>query len=362
MYYRIAEVVLFSQIELPSFEAFSWDGQKDDVRLEVTQETPPEGPETSSAQIFHRKIRDGWFFHFAKDSRTGLLVSEDYARLRLIRENLDPAAFHEEWVIRIALECLLIHRGYVSLHAACVELNGKAIAFSGPSGTGKSTRAAAWQSAFDAALISGDRPLIRLQGPEVFGVPWDGKEGCCRNVHYPLSAICEIRRSKSVYARKMTFRQKRQLLMQQCFIPMWDTETAVVQIMNISRLASQAEIIRVFCGPDITDAEVLRQHIDSHQLLKEEPDMKAKTGYVLRHIVGEYMLMPVGDNISKFNGTVLLNEVSAFIWEKLQKPVSREDLLQAVLDEFDVEEAKAGEDLDALLLKLQGYDLIEDMG
>ena len=163
MYYRIAEVVLFSQIELPSFEAFSWDGQKDDVTLEVTQETPPEGPETSSAQIFHRKIRGGWFFHFAKDSRTGLLVSEDYTRLRLIRENLDPAAFHEEWVIRIALECLLIHRGYVSLHAACVELNGKAIAFSGPSGTGKSTRAAAWQSAFDAELISGDRPLIRLQ-------------------------------------------------------------------------------------------------------------------------------------------------------------------------------------------------------
>ena len=30
----------------------------------------------------------------------------------------------------------------------------------------------------------------------------------------------------------------------------------------------------------------------------------------------------------KFNGTVLLNDVSAFVWEKLQNPVSRDDLLR----------------------------------
>ncbi len=61
--------------------------------------------------------------------------------------------------------------------------------------------------------------------------------------------------------------------------------------------------------------------------------MKAKEGFVLRNIVDEYILMPVGDNIAEFKGTILLNEVSALIWEKLQNPVSKEDLLQAVLDE-----------------------------
>lgn len=88
--------------------------------------------------------------------------------------------------------------------------------------------------------------------------------------------------------------------------------------------------------------------------------MKAKTGFVLRNVVDEYILMPTGDNIGQFNGTVLLNEVSAFVWEKLQNPVSKEDLLKAILDEFEVQRAVAAADLDALLNTLRGYGVIED--
>ena len=92
----------------------------------------------------------------------------------------------------------------------------------------------------------------------------------------------------------------------------------------------------------------------------EEMTMKAKRGFVLRNVVDEYILMPTGDNIGKFNGTVLLNEVSAFVWEKLQNPISKSDLLQAILDEYEVEKAVAAADLDALLKKLKDYNVIED--
>ena len=88
--------------------------------------------------------------------------------------------------------------------------------------------------------------------------------------------------------------------------------------------------------------------------------MKAKEGFVLRNIVDEYILMPTGDNIAAFQGTILLNDVSAFIWEKLQNPISKADLLQAVLNEFEVEKAVASADLDALLTTLKGYGVIED--
>ena len=88
--------------------------------------------------------------------------------------------------------------------------------------------------------------------------------------------------------------------------------------------------------------------------------MKAKQGFVLRNVVDEYILMPTGDNIGKFNGTVLLNEVSAFVWEKLQNPISKADLLQAILDEYEVEKAVATADLDALLKTLKDYNVIED--
>ena len=88
--------------------------------------------------------------------------------------------------------------------------------------------------------------------------------------------------------------------------------------------------------------------------------MKAKNGFVLRKVVDEQILMPVGDNIGQFNGTVLMNDVSAFVWEKLHEPVTKEELLQAVLSEFEVDEETASRDLDELLEKFAGLGIIEE--
>jgi len=209
-------------------------------------------------------------------------------------------------------------------------------------------------------LVNGDRPLIDIRHMELYGVPWDGKEQCFRNVHYPLKAVCEIRRSGSDYVRDMSFNQRRKLLLHQSFLPMWDTETAAFQMANITRLAAEANIVRVFCGPAGENACALYDALQKKKHYGEEKDMKAKQGFILRNVVDEYILMPVGDNIGKFNGTVLLNEVSAFVWEKLQKPISKEDLLQSVLDEFEVEKAVAMADLDALLATLKEYGVVED--
>ena len=355
MFYRIADLTLDSQLVLPSFAAFACEPGVPDVTLTRTEERPPAGEEIVSGDIVHRVLPDGWFCHAPDGEEEGLLISGDYTRLRYAGAE-DAGA---ERFVRLALECLLIRRGYVSLHAAAVETDGAAYVFTGPSGMGKSTRARAWMRAMDARLISGDRPLIRLDGLELFGVPWDGKEQCFRSVHYPLKAICEIRRADAVRVQAFSFSQRLRLLARQCFVPMWDTETAAVQMRNIFRLASGVNIVRAFCGPTGKDALALRAAIDRKDYMKEESDMKAKTGFVLRNVVGEYMLMPTGENVSTFKGTVLLNEVSAFVWKKLQSPQTRDDLLQAVLQEFDVDEATAAEDLDALLEKLNGFELLE---
>ena len=392
MYYRIAKVILYSQVTLPSFQNFIYEPEEKtsinaELKVTLSSELPPEGSEVISDYIAQRKTENGWFLHHAARKYSGLLVNPDYTEMRLVRNypelvGLDlehekmplseeiekaveklAAGSTEEGLIRMAIECYLARQGYVSLHSACIEMEGEAYAFSGPSGTGKSTRANAWMDAFeDAELVSGDRPLIDVRNLEVYGVPWDGKEQCYRNVHYPLKAIFEVRRMEAdtVYIREMGFEQRRKLLLQQCFLPMWDTETAVIQMMNIAKLASSANILRAFCGRRPEDAAALKKVFDSNQYKKEEPDMKAKSGFVLRNIVGEKILMPTGDNIGKFKGTILMNDVSAFVWEKLQNPMSRNDLLAAILDEFEVEESVAAADLDALLAKLNEYEVIEN--
>ena len=340
-YYRIGTVVLRSAVELKSFGAFACDPADADVTVERAEEFPPEGKGINTGSVIIRSSGEGWIFQPARGSGICLYVSHDYTKLRLVSPDHPCKAMMSEMLVRMALECLLACRGYVSVHSACIAVDGKAIAFCGPSGIGKSTRAGAWIEAFGAELISGDRPLVHVKKREVFGVPWDGKEKCYRNVSYPLQGIYEVRRSGCTYVREMSFEQRRRLLLRQCFIPMWDTETAAIQMMNISRLASGAEMFRVFGGPTANDARELRELLDQQRYLKEEKDMKVKEGFVLRNIADEYILMPVGDNIRNFNGTLLMNEVSAFIWEKLQTPMSGSDLLTAILEEFDVDEETA---------------------
>lgn len=360
MFYRIAEITLDSQIDLPSFAAFACEAADAQATLRLTEDQPPREKGIVSGDIVSHSLPDGWFFHDLGNDRDGLFASSDYTRLRVTGSDASAVLMCAERFVRLALECLLARRGYVSLHAAAVELSGAAYAFCGPSGVGKSTRARAWTEGLGAAFVSGDRPLLDAGGKELYGVPWDGKEQCFRNVRLPLKAVCEVRRSNACYVRKMSFAQRRRLLLRQCFLPMWDTDTACIQMNNVFRLASRAEILRVFCGPSKEDAARVWDSIENQVYLEEETEMKAKPGFVLRNVMDEHLLMPTGDNIGAFKGAVLLNDVSAFLWEKLQSPVSRDDLLTAILQEYEVDESTAAADLDKLLHILNEYGLLEN--
>ena len=87
--------------------------------------------------------------------------------------------------------------------------------------------------------------------------------------------------------------------------------------------------------------------------------MKACNDFILRNIVGEYMLVPTGERMKSFNGTMMLNELAAFVCEKLQNPMSDKELLDAVLFEYDVDEATAAADLDEILSRMIACALIE---
>lgn len=55
-----------------------------------------------------------------------------------------------------------------------------------------------------------------------------------------------------------------------------------------------------------------------------------------------------------------LNDTSAFIWEKLSEGCNCEELMDDILFEFEVNQERAEMDLDALLERLRGYDVIEE--
>ena len=305
-----------------------------------------------------------WLFQLANtDIVPAIIVDVSYENPVLYTDDDQMQDSRMQLLIRTVFECRFCYEGIVSLHAACVENGEYAVAFTGRSGMGKSTRAKAWADGLGFKWISGDRPAVRIEkeGSTACGVPWDGKEQIFRDVERPLKAIMEVRRSPANYIRKLSPDQARQLLMQQSFVPMWDTDAAVMAMANVRALIRKTPVYRVFCGPGEDDAKEIYDILFNHpeRIREEAEEMKIKEGFVLRNVVDEFIVMPTGDNIAKFDGAVVLNEVSAFVFEQMKHPVSREDLLEAVLNEFEVDEATAKADLDALIEKLTEMGLIE---
>ena len=341
------------------------------VRAEVTERVETSDREvlklvnkTKELSVF-RNTDGEWVFRLNKaDTPAYVKTSSDYSQIGKCLFNMQEKDVPDfNFLLRTAFECRFSHEGIVSLHAACVELDGFAVAFTGHSGLGKSTRAKAWVDGLGAQWISGDRPAVRLErdGSTACGVPWDGKEQIFRDVEVPLRCILEVRRSPANYVRALSEEQARRVITQQCFIPMWDTDSAVLALSNVRSLIRKTPVYRVFCGPDAQDARAIYDIIVHHpeKIRKETQEMKIKEGFVLRNVVDEHIVMPTGDNIAKFEGAVVLNEVAAFVYKQLENPVGRDDLLAAMLAEYEIDEATAAADLDALLEQLQNMGLIE---
>lgn len=86
--------------------------------------------------------------------------------------------------------------------------------------------------------------------------------------------------------------------------------------------------------------------------------MKLKKDFILREIMGDVVLVPINQSTSQFNGLITVNELGKFIWENLEKVQDENDLLQLILDEYEVDRDVAKKDLDEFLQVLKDMEII----
>ena len=80
--------------------------------------------------------------------------------------------------------------------------------------------------------------------------------------------------------------------------------------------------------------------------------MRIKRELLKREIGGESFLVPLGKTVYDSNGLYILTELGAFIWDRLSEAESKEEILQAILNEYEVDEDTARADMDEFLIKL----------
>ena len=86
--------------------------------------------------------------------------------------------------------------------------------------------------------------------------------------------------------------------------------------------------------------------------------MKLKEGYILREVAGNYIVVAVGNAVKEFNGVINLNESAAFLWKQLAEDKTEEELVDALLGEYEVSREIAEKDVSAFVEKLAKAKLV----
>ncbi len=88
--------------------------------------------------------------------------------------------------------------------------------------------------------------------------------------------------------------------------------------------------------------------------------MKIKTGFMLRSVAGQNVVVPVGTAAIDFNGMINLNESGAFLWRTLEGGATEAELVSALLAEYDAPEDIAHRDVEAFIKKMKEANLIDE--
>lgn len=86
--------------------------------------------------------------------------------------------------------------------------------------------------------------------------------------------------------------------------------------------------------------------------------MEIKKKVVLRTVAGETMLIPVGDTTGEYNGLFYLTDTAATAFKAIQNGADEEGALNAVLDEYEIDEVTAKKDLDEFFSSLREFGII----
>lgn len=87
--------------------------------------------------------------------------------------------------------------------------------------------------------------------------------------------------------------------------------------------------------------------------------MKIVKEFIMREIVGEYMLVPTGATTQEFNGLITLSETAKFIWENLESVESLDEMIQKILEEYEIDEETARNDAVEFISQLLGSGFVE---
>lgn len=166
---------------------------------------------------------------------------------------------------------LLFHEGLV-LHSSAIEFAGEAVAFTAPSGTGKSTHVSLWEQKYGVKVINDDHPAIRIidQKPVIFGTPWAGEQRKFNNSSSPLKAVVILKQGAVNKIRKVNNSEVIREFLPRCFIPYYDNKLVAKALGIFNQIMEVINVYSMSCTKDEEAVMLVHDCIWAENSIDEE--------------------------------------------------------------------------------------------
>lgn len=166
--------------------------------------------------------------------------------------------------VQYGLPRRLPQQGKLLLHCAYILYNGRAILFTAPSGTGKTTQAKLWQRSMGSRIVNGDRAAIGLKGGIVtaYGLPISGTSPDCENVTAPVAAIVSLSQAKENRVTRLRAASAVKPLLSRTYLPPEFAQDLPLLVDLAASLAARVPVYHLQCLPDDSAVQALAAMID----------------------------------------------------------------------------------------------------
>ena len=148
-----------------------------------------------------------------------------------------------------AMERHMMRRDALVLHCAYMERGGKAILFSAPSGTGKTTQATLWEKHRGTRVVNGDKALLRSADGvwTANGWPVCGSSQVCHDESMPIRAIVMLSQGKENAIERLAPFAAFSQIYSQITINFWNRDAQQRAMDLIEQLVTQVPVYHLRC-------------------------------------------------------------------------------------------------------------------
>lgn len=170
------------------------------------------------------------------------------------------------------LDKLFSLNNIILLHSSYIKYKNKAILFTAPSGTGKSTQADLWNKYEDAEIINGDKTAIQKVNGRwyAYGLPYAGSSDIFKNITTPISTIVVLRKGDKNKIEKLSLKEAFKYIYSETIINTWDDQFVNTAIDIILGIIRDVPVYILSCLPNQDAVELLKSQIGGEFLYETE--------------------------------------------------------------------------------------------